>query len=144
MKTFDKLRDLLCTEGGKMKLSIALFFLLSTSAFSYEEVWKMGESYLSLLRLEKEKILVSKSCSDKNCQALKILKTISHKNISSTDLAGGKNPGAVLCSKEKRARVIYLKDMSGNENTFCFFNDKSFVSTSTLDIYATKNDGAAK
>jgi hypothetical protein len=34
--------------------------------------------------------------------------------------------------------------MSGNENTFCFFKDKSFVSTSTLMIYADRNDGASK
>jgi len=81
---------------------------------------------------------------EEKCEALKALKRVSLKTIPSEKFSGGKNPGAVICTESAKGRIIYLKDLSGNENTFCAFDDKSLVATSTIAIYARQNDKGKK
>jgi aerobic-type carbon monoxide dehydrogenase small subunit (CoxS/CutS family) len=125
-------------------LFILLFFIQSSFVIASEEVWKMGDKFIPFLRDDKNKTLVSKDCEDGKCQAVLVLKKVSLKKITADKLAGGKNPGAVVCHEVDDGKVIYLKDLQGNENTFCFYKDKSMVSASTLYIQAQKNDGDRK
>jgi hypothetical protein len=110
------------------------------SIMASTEVWKMGEHYFEFERTELPSLLISKNCANKPCEAKNILKIVSLKNITSKDLTGGKNPGAVICHKLKNANLVYLRDLKGNDNSFCLFADKSFVSSGSLEIQARKND----
>lgn len=126
------------------KLVWSIFIAFSIKALAYEEIWKLGEHFLPMEKNESKKILISKNCNSESCEALKVLKTISLKTIPSEKFAGGKNPGAVICTESAKGKIVYLKDLSGNENTFCFFSDKSMVSSGTLAVYANKNDEGKK
>lgn len=126
------------------KLVWSLFIAFSIKALAYEEVWKLGEHFLPMEKSETKNLLISKQCYEGSCEALKVLKTVSLKNIPAEKFTGGKNPGAVICTESAKGKIVYLKDLSGNENTFCFFEDKSMVSSSTLAVYASKNDGGKK
>lgn len=126
------------------RLLFIILINLSANVLAYEELWKMGKEFVPLLKDEANGILVSKNCEKKKCEALKFIKRISLKKLDAKDLSGGKNPGAVLCHLEDEARIIFLKDLHGNENSFCMLKDHSFISTSTLYIYAQKNDELKK
>lgn len=123
----------------KRSLSIILT-LFSLSSLASEEIWKLGDSFLSFEKDTEKGWLYSRNCQNKNCEALIFLKKASFKNISAEDLNGGKNPGAVICHKNSKAKVVILKDLDGNENSFCLFSDKSMVSSSTLYKEAKVND----
>jgi len=128
-----------------MKTLVFTFFLLmALPVFSYEEVWKLGDHFFPMEKNESKNLLISKSCLEEKCEAMKALKKVSLKPISSDKFSGGKNPGAVICTESAKGRIVYLKDLSGNENTFCAFEDKSLVSTGTIAIYARQNDKGKK
>lgn len=125
----------------KTKIVFLLFVsLLSLKVFAVEEVWKHGSDFYSFSQNAEKKWLISSNCEEKDCMAKDVLRKISMKSLKQGDLLGGKNPGAVLCHKIKKADVIFLSDLQGNQNSFCKFNDGSIVSNSTLVIYAEKND----
>lgn len=126
------------------KLVWSLFIAFSIKALAYEEVWKLGDHFLAMEKNEAKNILISKQCTEGKCEAQEVLKKVSLKNIPAEKFAGGKNPGAVICTESAKGKIVYLKDLSGNENTFCFFEDKSMVSSGTLAVYANKNDGGKK
>ncbi|MBC7539314.1 MAG: hypothetical protein H7281_10865, partial [Bacteriovorax sp.] len=111
-----------------------------TSTFASTEVWKMGGHFFEFSRNDSTGLLISKSCEQKKCEASKILKTISLKKLTAEKFSGGKNPGAVLCHELKNAQVVFLRDLKGNDNSFCMLSDKSFVSSGSLEIEARKND----
>lgn len=123
-----------------MKFILFLSLIFSSTAFAKVEVWKMGEHFLEFKRDEKSGVLISKNCENKSCEALAFLKKVSLKNLSANKFSGGKNPGAVLCHESKNAEVVFLKDLEGNDNSFCYFKDKSFVSSSSIETEARKND----
>lgn len=125
-------------------LAFAFLLLHSLSAFSYEEVWKLGDHFLPMEKNEAKNILISKMCINGKCEAMVALKKVSMKQIPAESFSGGKNPGAVACTESVKGKIIYLKDLNGNENTFCAFEDKSMVSTNTLTIYARQNDKGNK
>lgn len=128
-----------------MKSLVLLSFLFSTfNLYAYEEVWKLGDHFLPMEKNEAKGILISKICLTESCEAQKALKKVSLKNIPSEKFSGGKNPGAVACTESVKGKIVYLKDLSGNENTFCFFEDKSMVSTGTIATYASRNDKGKK
>jgi|GEM_PF-605415 len=129
------------SEEVTMKRSFYFILtVLSLSGFAIEEVWKLGDNFLSFEKDTEKNWLYSRNCQNQNCEALIFLKKASFKNISAEDLNGGKNPGAVICHKNSKAKVVILKDLDGNENSFCLFSDKSMVSNSTLYKEAKVND----
>lgn len=125
-------------------LVLLSFLLMSLQIHAYEEVWKLGDHFLPMEKNEAKGILVSKMCMSGSCEALKALKKVSFKKIPAEKFSGGKNPGAVACTESAKGKIVYLKDLSGNENTFCFFEDKSMVSTGTMANYAGQNDKGNK
>jgi hypothetical protein len=121
-------------------LSLISFFTLQPQLMAITDIWKMGDHFFEFTKDDAKDLLISKFCDKKNCDALKALAKISFKNIGSDKLSGGKNPGAVLCQEIPNAHIVYLKDLHGNDNSFCQFKDLSMVSSSTLSSYASKND----
>lgn len=101
-----------------------------------EEIWRLGQQYLSVMREPLNGYLYSGSCKDRKCDAFYFHKAkLTGKNISDFNLPaniGGKNPGAIICNKLLELRIIYLKSLQGNENSFCIFPDNSFISTNSL------------
>ncbi len=118
---------------------LALFLLVTTKAHAEISIYKMGERFLSFEVISEENILINESCK-KKCLAYKSLSALSFKSIQSSDLEGGKNPGAVLCKKILSSQVLYLKDLNGNENSFCLFSDQSIISNGSLYGRAALND----
>lgn len=126
-----------------MRSTLIFTFLTSlfiTPIFASTEVWKMGEHFYELERNDSTGLLISKSCEQKKCETTNALKTISFKKLTADKFSGGKNPGAVLCHELKSTQIVFLRDLKGNDNSFCMLSDKSFVSTGSLEIQARKND----
>lgn len=126
-----------------MKFLLFLSLFAASSVQAETEIWKMGDRFFELTRDQKTNALISKNCvSNNNCSASKFIKKVSFKKLQPSLFSGGKNPGAVLCHESKDADIIFLKDLKGNDNSFCLFNDKSMVSASSIEIAAKKNDEA--
>lgn len=117
-----------------------LFALFSQEVWGTEEIWKRGEAFLPMSNNRSQNWLISLHCERAACQAKSALKNVSFKSLSSSMLVGGKNPGAVLCHQMPQAMVVFMQDLQGNQNSFCKFADGSMVSSSTLVMYANKND----
>lgn len=105
-----------------------------------ESLWKAGNTFIALYDDTDTKLLYTASCKKYPCEALSLTKNISWKSLPKDSTLGGKNPGAVLCKEVLKQKIIYLKDLQGNENTFCLFKDKSFISSSSLSILADQNE----
>lgn len=123
-----------------MRLLPIFIIFFSAKTFGSMEIWKNGDQFFEFIRFDNSGILTTANCEKKECEALKILKTISFKNLSSEKFWGGKNPGAVLCHEIKTAQVVFLRDLSGNDNSFCRFPDKSMISSGSLEMKAREND----
>jgi len=126
--------------------SVLIIYLIifANQSFAFEQVWKMGSMFLNMNEDSSKNILYSNSCSKKDCLALRLTKDITFKNLRKDSLLGGKNPGAVLCKEVLKMKIVYLKDMSGNENTFCLFNDNSMISSSSIAYLANLNEKKIK
>lgn len=129
-----------------MKIFYRLLFLFLTiqPLFAQELLWKSGNTFVAVFDDKKSNLLYSATCTKKACEALNSTKNISWKLLPKDATIGGKNPGAVLCKEVLKQRIIYLKDLQGNENTFCLFKDKSFISSSSLSVIADQNEKKEK
>ncbi|MBI2522560.1 MAG: hypothetical protein HYV97_19225 [Bdellovibrio sp.] len=91
----------------------------------------------------RKNILITRRCNTKletsKCLAALNLKQVNMNDINDEDLAGGKNPGSVLCQKSLKADIIIGKDQDGNITTFCSFKDGTMVSADTLAAWGNKN-----
>lgn len=119
-----------------MLLVLNLFFISNT--FSNEVIWKAGKQFVSLYEDKEQNLLYSNECRKSKCDALKLTKNLNWKNVADDATLGGKNPGAVLCKELLKQTIVYMKDLSGNENTFCLFKDNSVISSSSLSVLASK------
>ena len=95
-------------------------------------------------------LTMSKPCVKKpgiaTCEGLEFLDHLSVKEIRS-DLRGGMNPGAAICTKQVRGVVVVgvSQAASGGENSFCRVSGAKgttdlFIDSGTLKYYASKND----
>ncbi|MBI2522399.1 MAG: hypothetical protein HYV97_18405 [Bdellovibrio sp.] len=110
---------------------------------SHYKIYFFGEKSHTFTIDKKKHITVTKQCGDQletsKCQAVQKLKQVNMNDITTEDLDGGKNPGAVLCKKSLNAQVIFGKDRDGNVTTFCSFQDGTMVSSDTLIVWGNKN-----
>ena len=103
-----------------------LLSLLSTSVFS--ATWKAG-SYEVNLTSTKDGDWLSSNCLT-NCKIESLArKNLKEKNLDSSELQGGVNPGSVIC-KRIGGQVIYLK-FETTSQAFCSLGS-SVVSLSRL------------
>lgn len=123
-----------------MKLSRLFFvFVMSMQLQAQEVVWKYGNVFINLFNDKETNLIYSKSCKESSCEALSKTNKINWNDLKDDSLLGGKNPGAVLCKEVLNSDIIFLKDLSGNESTFCLFKDKSVISSSSLSVIANQN-----
>lgn len=96
------------------------------------EIWSFGNEYYPIEKEPKTKKLISVNCNNTKCFAYKALNEHSKKQLSEHELKGGKNPGAVICTKYFKGTILILRDVKQNENAFCKFSDGSLLSASGL------------
>lgn len=118
---------------------IALF--LSFNSQAHEVIWKINDKFIALYEDKTNNLLYSSSCTKLSCDAIEKTKEITWREFS---LNGGKNPGAVLCLNILKQKILILKDLAGNENSFCLFQDRSLISSSSLSYLADKNSKKIK
>lgn len=100
------------------------------------EIWQLGKSKV-LVDFNKDlKAYISKSCSDsdakKRCFWDKIRNDKLLKNVKVEDVIGGKNPGAEICKKIPNAKLIFGENIKKQVQSFCLFEDKSFISSGAI------------
>ena len=120
--------------------SIFLISLFSFHLSANEQLWKFGKIFIRMYEDDKRNSVYSYSCIQSPCDALKNSTNISFLRLDKNALLGGKNPGSVLCKEILKMDVVFMKDLSGNENSFCLFKDKSMISASSLSYLAGQND----
>ncbi len=125
-----------------MNRLMALFFLLllSFQVSANEQMWKFGKIFIKMYEDKSKNAIYSFACTQSSCDALKKTKKVSFKQLDKNALLGGKNPGSVLCKEVLKMDIVFMRDISGNENSFCLFKDKSMLSASSLAVTASEND----
>ncbi len=107
--------------------------------------FRIGDHWVVFLRNPAQHFTISATCSRKNgqlgCDAYAALKKVSMKTLAG-ELAGGVEPGAVMCVKALAGKVVLGVDRQRNENSFCQLRDGSMVSLGGLAYHARKNDSA--
>lgn len=84
-------------------------------------------------------IEISKNCKN-NCMAFNAVRKLSKEHIRKIkdDVYGGKSIGNIICRKVFRAEIKYYKDINKNEQHFCIFKDKTYLSVSVFDYLETE------
>ena len=109
-----------------MKLLPILFLLLAAEF----------KPKLQSVVYQKQEVLVG--CNNlKNCKALDAIKSVSSKQYQGIKkfVFGGKTVGDQFCLKIHQAEIIYHYDKDKNEEHFCLFSDKSYLSTGYFDLF---------
>lgn len=111
----------------------------SWSATFSKQIWSKGDFHYLFNYQSENNILISENCfnedinlSDSKCAAALALKKRNSLTLPKDALAGGKNPGAVVCSTALNKEVLILKNSKNDENSFCAFEDGSMISAINL------------
>lgn len=96
------------------------------------EVWTRGDQIFLIDKIEQT--LMSKNCFKKKDKCLAFIHYKEEIQFKPTrnDLIGGKNPGAVICTKYYKGEIFILKDSNNKENAFCKFIDGSLLLATSL------------
>lgn len=96
------------------------------------EIWTRNDQVFIIDHFEKT--LMTQSCAEtkEKCLAFLQYKNPSKAYPTKEELHGGKNPGAVICSKYLNNVILILKDANNNENAFCQFKDGSLLQATSL------------
>lgn len=112
--------------------ALILFYFLSRAAFATPCETVTGYQISSKVCWnEAVKGWISEPCSKKKCDALTFF-TSQHKKPEIPKSNRGHNPAAMICHGLKLP-VVILKDVQGNEQTFCTFPDKSLASANAIE-----------
>lgn len=110
--------------------------------------WKVGGKAVEIKALPERHLLISASCiqqdSTLDCEAYKALSKAKLQGLKKNSLAGGANPGAVICSEKLGGKVVIAQDEHSNEQSFCLFGDSSLVDSGSILFWATSNPGGLK
>ena len=121
-------------------ITVCFLTALSFSLYAEEQVWKFGKVFIKMYEDKDKNAVYSFSCNQSPCDALKKTNKVSFNSLGKNALLGGKNPGSVLCKESLKMDIVFMKDLAGNENSFCLFKDKSMISASSLAYMAREND----
>lgn len=90
---------------------------------------------VEFMRMPEKHLTISRNCVKKEltpqCEAYSAYQKAASQVLAPTAKRGGRNPGAVLCGKIG-GKVVVAVDESGNQQSFCAFQDQSYVSTGSL------------
>lgn len=111
--------------------SYLLFISLLSNAKEKAEIKYFTNGEAMLIVLSKEGIDLNESCWENDCLAKKALNL--KIELSKLNISGGKNPGAVACTKKLNGQILMLKEVKTHSiNSYCLFNDGSFISNKTI------------
>ena len=116
---------------GRFQGLILLFWALASAPAALAAEWRVGTTYFRSVEDKASGWVLSPGCNSQ-CAAWMAAKKAHAMTPSKEQLAGGKNPGSVLCHQFRGANVLIAVDGSGNQQSFCVFADKSFISTASL------------
>lgn len=127
-------------------LAFAQFFTHPASAKqSHSRTLRVGETLVPLTQWNPPSLTLSvetsPGCNEtKPCDALLGLLQLQKKSTlpRSVSVAGGKNPGSVLCREILKGEVILGQDLEGNTDSLCRFKDGSFTACSSLSAVMVK------
>ncbi len=108
-----------------MKKLLALTLALLFSVPGLADVYVFGETYVKFRTVDG--VTVNRSCRGPGCRAYDgglVLLTVLDKSAVAP---GGKNPCAVACKKDLGGLVVIGRDLGGNEQSFCYFKDESYL-----------------
>ena len=88
-------------------------------------IYQIGD--LSVAFVQIDGLKVSRGCQEKRCLALKQGAKFREKVITGKVLTGGKNPSAVKCKEVLGGEVVIGHDRRGNQQSFCQFDDDSYL-----------------
>ncbi|MGZ3790541.1 MAG: hypothetical protein ACXVLQ_18640 [Bacteriovorax sp.] len=113
-----------------MKQLLFAIFLINPCIAS--EIWTRNDQAFFMDRFEQT--LMSKNCFNKKdrCLAFFHYKNPIKMRPATNDLRGGKNPGAVICTKYLNGEIFILRDGNNKENAFCQFKDGSLLQATSL------------
>ncbi len=98
------------------------------------EKWQVDGKWVELFVNPEARLTISSHCLNrprrKRCKATRALQEARRIVLSNAALAGGKNPGSVLCLKTG-GEVVFSQDAKG-QRTFCRYSDQSVIGTGTL------------
>ena len=132
-------------------LFIFIFLLnISLNAEDTFKSWRISKKMISFTYLKGKSIYLSNNCIEiddnfkinvsMNCKASNHIQLASLNKINRADLQGGKNPGAVMCTKLLGGNVVFGYDITRNQKSFCKFDDNSYVDTIGLIHYGRNDD----
>jgi hypothetical protein len=129
----------------KKNLVPGLFLIVllhSGAVFSSEKLsFSIDGKKTEFVWFKEQSITISASCVKsgqiKKCQAKQALDNVKSSLLEKDHF--GRNPGTMLCSEQLKGTVVWAKDKSGNERTFCKFSDGSLVGSGSLFFYGNKN-----
>src|SRR5690606_1854469 len=105
-------------------LLLFIFFSFNLKAAEVCETFSGITSKEELCFHDRVKGWISKSCSEKNCDALKFFDKKPEKKVKTPIPQGGQNPATLYCHVLKLP-VVILKDSQNNEQSLCQFEDES-------------------
>jgi hypothetical protein len=116
---------------------IFTLFLISQSVFSKEltpdkNKFRFNNLYV-FFTVTQDQFLINRSCIKGDCQAYLAFKNNGIIN-EKINLSFGKNPGSVWCSKKLKGTVLIGVNDFGDQQSFCQFQDNSFISTSAFKL----------
>jgi|SRR5690606_32000475 len=114
---------------------IFLLFILFSFNLRAEEVCETFSGITTKEELcfnNKIKGWLSKSCSQKKCDALKFFDKKPKKKVKIPTPEGGQNPAALYCHVLKFP-VVILRDATDNEQSLCQFEDGSLVDVNAVE-----------
>lgn len=79
-------------------------------------------------------LLETRCLTSKECLTYKLVaSTTKKKKIQLTSVShGGTSPGSLICRSYLQKKAVILKDIEGNENSFCLFEDGSLIDMNSL------------
>lgn len=111
-----------------MKKIMTLFTILSLqTALAGPDVliYRFGHMKVAFVKIDG--LVVNKACLEKECDATRKGKEFKDAELPVESLVGGKNPKAVRCKELMGGTVVIGLDRKGNEQSFCYFKDDSFL-----------------
>jgi hypothetical protein len=89
------------------------------------------------VKINEIQLLVSKNCKTSKCDAIKELKKMDLKVAQEMEqnLLGGKTLGEEICRKLFKVEIERHRDNQKNEQNYCHFKDKSFISTAEINKF---------
>ena len=102
---------------------IIIIFLFSLNGFAIDALYEFSGTKHDVVEINHR--LVSANCEKKDCKAKSI-------EIKPAEVKDGEDPALAACLISLKGAYIQLHDGKQNEESVCVFEDKSFITFSSI------------